>query len=111
VIFVIEQDAPLYRLMVWGLREKQFEAMSVPMPSEAPSFGDRVPTHVIINCELPIEECLQLVKTIRAAVPGVPILDLGQHGAACGADQHLREPYNVGDVIQWLDQSAEPVAR
>jgi hypothetical protein len=51
------------------------------------------------------------VKTIRAAVPGVPILDLGQHGAACGADQHLREPYNVGDVIQWLDQSAEPVAR
>ena len=108
MIYVIENERPLVRLMVWALRQEGFDVMSAPMPSDAPSFGDRAPSHVVINCGLGLDQCRQLVDSIRTAVSAVSIMDLGNHNITdCGADDHLPEPHKVGVIIEWLQRSAE----
>jgi len=102
VIFVIENEAPLLRLMVWALREGGFDVMSAPMPDENARFGEQAPACVIINCALDGQRCSEVVAAVRKAVPGAWVLDLnGDDGSGCTAE-HLSDPPTVADAIQWL---------
>jgi hypothetical protein len=110
MIYVIENDAPLMRLMVWGLREAGVEAMSVPMP-EADRFADHGARAVIINCDETPERCRAIVQAIHVTLPGVPVLDLATHDRSlCGADAQVSPPYRLADVIDWVSAQPEEVA-
>lgn len=93
----------MHRLLIWGLRQEGLKVVSAPLPGDTPRFPEQHPSAIIINCEMPQAECRQLVVEIRAVLPGIPILDLNEHEASCGADGHVRSPYKVSDVLAWID--------
>jgi hypothetical protein len=108
MIYVIENDAPLMRLMVWGLREAGFEAMSVPMPAKTDGFARNGARRVVINCDETPELCREIVEAIRAMLPGVAVLDLSTHDPSlCGADAQLPPPYRLADVVDWVKSQPE----
>jgi DNA-binding response OmpR family regulator len=104
VIYAVENEAPLLNLLVWGLRQEGYEAISVPMPGDGTQrFGQRSPGWVIINCKLTPDNCRHVIQAIREAVPRVVVLDANSHAdKGCGADQYLPDPYQISDVVKRL---------
>jgi DNA-binding response OmpR family regulator len=111
MIFVVENEAPLVRLMVCALREAGFEAVSAPMPDENARFSEQAPECVIINCALDARRCAEVVAAVRRSVPAALILDLNGHdGTVCAADDHLAGPPTVADAVKWLKANGLPCA-
>jgi DNA-binding response OmpR family regulator len=111
IIYVLENESPVFRLAVWGLRQEGYEVMSVPEPAEWIRATETPPRYVVINWVQPVEERRELVKEIRAHFPDALILDLGHHDIAeTGADHQLDPPYRIEDIVEWLEGSTESVA-
>jgi hypothetical protein len=108
----LENESPLLRLLVWGLREEGYNAVSAPLPAETARFGEQAPRFVIINCQLPLSVCREVVSDTRKLIGGAFVLDMGAHDGErdgmCGADGHLSEPHRVDAVISWMKDRDRP---
>jgi hypothetical protein len=101
MICVIEDETPMVKLLVWGIREEGHQVMAVPMPAQWRRTPDT--RHVIFNFDFPPEECGKIVHAVRTRLADASILHLATHEIArCGADAQLPPPYRVADVLSWV---------
>jgi DNA-binding response OmpR family regulator len=96
----IQGDEQLGRLMVWILRQGGFDVVGI---ADDPVPGHPMPDVIIMNTELPATDKASCISALRALVPGVRVVDIGDDGATSdgtsGADAYLPKPFHGDELI------------
>ncbi|HZP58291.1 MAG TPA: response regulator [Dehalococcoidia bacterium] len=109
-VLLIESEAPVLRLMGWGLMEEGFQVRAVPSPEEAISVLESYqPDFIVFNTPLPTEACRRAVESLRARTPRAKILDVSPspdgNARDTGADGYIDYPPRVEDVVAFIRRS------
>lgn len=111
MLFLVDDDAKLRRLLVKFLRDNGFEVREFPDGRgvvEAVEAGE--PDAVILDIMMPGESGLQVLRRIRpeSAVPVIMLTAKGEDedriaGLELGADDYLPKPFNPRELLARLN--------
>lgn len=109
-VLLIENDAPLVRLMAWFLLEAGFEVSKVPDPDRALEYVRATPPSVIVfNTGLADEAKASSIVLLRDAAPSSGVLDVSDHAwpekpGDTGADRYLQLPFHADAFIEAVNE-------
>ena len=110
MIYILEDDASIRKLVVYTLNSQGMEAEGFERPSLFwAALEERKPDLVLLDIMLPEEDGIQVLKRLRA-VPGtrrLPVLMLTAKGAEYdkvmgldqGADDYITKPFGMMELI------------
>ncbi|PWU00843.1 MAG: DNA-binding response regulator [Terriglobia bacterium] len=107
-ILLVEDDAPLVRVLAKGLREKTY-AVDQARDGEQAVYLGSVNEYdlVILDVMLPVKDGYTVCRELRASGRRMPILMLTARGSVddrvagldCGADDYLTKPFDFKELL------------
>jgi DNA-binding response OmpR family regulator len=104
-VLIIEQDAPLMRVMSAVLARSGIDhVLARDLDEAARIVRDHTPEVIIFNTELPAPLEDMAIEALRALAPGVRVLDLHAHPPRIGeetplADAFLHKPFRADEFV------------
>ena len=110
MIYILEDDASIRKLVVYTLNSQGMEAEGFERPSQFWSaLGEKKPDLVLLDIMLPEEDGLQVLKRLRAdpAMRKLPVLMLTAKsteydkvlGLDQGADDYIAKPFGMMELM------------
>jgi two-component system KDP operon response regulator KdpE len=106
-ILVVDDEPPIRKLLRTGLGTQGYEVLEAPNGKAALELLAKKPDLVILDLGLPDIEGLELLKRIRAAQSGLPIVVLSSRGDEAGkvsaldlgADDYVTKPFGMEELL------------
>jgi two-component system, OmpR family, KDP operon response regulator KdpE len=106
-ILVVDDEPPIRKLLRTGLGTQGYEVLEAPNGKAALELLAKKPDLVILDLGLPDIEGLELLKRIRAAQSGLPIVVLSSRGDEAGkvaaldlgADDYVTKPFGMDELL------------
>lgn len=107
ILFLVDDDAKLRRLLVKFLRDNGFDVREFPDGGEVvEAIAAAEPAAIILDIMMPGESGLQILRRIRleSAVPVIMLTAKGEDedrisGLELGADDYLAKPFNPRELL------------
>jgi len=126
-VLVVEDEAPIRKLIVFNLQRSNFEVLEAADGESAlQSVKDDPPTIVILDLMLPDMDGFEICTKMREMHPQLPIIILSARGQdmdkitglEIGADDYIVKPFNpleliarVRTVLRRTNQTYQPVTK
>jgi two-component system, OmpR family, KDP operon response regulator KdpE len=109
-ILVVDDEPPIRKLLRTGLGTQGYEVLEAPNGKAALELLAKKPDLVILDLGLPDIEGLELLKRIRDAQSGLPIVVLSSRGDEAGkvaaldlgADDYVTKPFGMEELLARL---------
>ncbi len=106
-ILVIDDEPPIRKLLRMGLASQGYEVLEAPNGKIALELLAEKPALVILDLGLPDVDGLELLRRIRQAQEGVPIVVLSSRGDEAGkvaaldlgADDYVTKPFGMEELL------------
>ena len=106
-ILVVDDEPPIRKLLRTGLGTQGYEVLEAPNGKAAIELLAKKPDLVILDLGLPDIEGLELLKRIRSAQSGLPIVVLSSRGDEAGkvaafdlgADDYVTKPFGMEELL------------
>jgi two-component system, OmpR family, KDP operon response regulator KdpE len=106
-ILVVDDEPPIRKLLRTGLGTQGYEVLEAPNGKAALELLAKKPDLVILDLGLPDIEGLELLKRIRDAQSGLPIVVLSSRGDEAGkvsaldlgADDYVTKPFGMEELL------------
>jgi two-component system KDP operon response regulator KdpE len=106
-ILVIDDEPPIRKLLRMGLASQGYEVLEAPNGRTALELLAEKPALVILDLGLPDVDGLELLRRIRQAQEGVPIVVLSSRGDEAGkvaaldlgADDYVTKPFGMEELL------------
>ena len=106
-ILVVDDEPPIRKLLRTGLGTQGYEVLEAPNGKAALELLAKKPDLVILDLGLPDIEGLELLKRIRGAQSGLPIVVLSSRGDEAGkvaaldlgADDYVTKPFGMEELL------------
>lgn len=107
-VLVIESEAPLLRLLTWGLMEEGFKVSMTRSPAEAAGrIASMDPGAVILNSSEPAEQRRTVIAAVRAVAPSICVIELQPRNedapSSTGANATVAYPYTVAGIASLIN--------
>ena len=110
MIYILEDDASIRKLVVYTIQSQGMEAVGFERPSQFwEALDQKAPELVLLDIMLPEEDGLQVLKRLRAmpAVKSVPVIMLTAKsteydkvlGLDEGADDYVAKPFGMMELM------------
>ena len=110
MIYLLEDDDSIRKLVVYGLQSQGYEAQGFALPSEFWRAMDaQLPELLLLDIMLPEEDGLSILRKLRAAAPTrkLPVIILTAKnteydrvvGLAGGADDFISKPFGMMELL------------
>ena len=110
MIYLLEDDHSIRKLVIYALQSQGFEAAGFEKPSEFwHAVNRRLPELVLLDVMLPEEDGFTVLKKIRStsATSAIPIIMLTAKntefdrvtGLDCGADDFISKPFGMMELL------------
>ncbi len=110
MIYLLEDDESIRKLVVYALQSQGFEAAGFERPSEFwRAVGRQLPEMVLLDVMLPEEDGLSVLKKLRdaSATQAIPVIMLTAKntefdrvtGLDCGADDFVSKPFGMMELL------------
>ena len=110
MIYLLEDDESIRKLVVYALQSQGFEAVGFERPSEFwRAVGRQLPEMVLLDVMLPEEDGLSVLKKLRdaSATQAIPVIMLTAKntefdrvtGLDCGADDFVSKPFGMMELL------------
>ena len=106
-ILTIDDESPIRRLLRVGLSTQGYEILGAPNGKTALELLDKKPDLVTLDLDLPDLHGLELLKTIRSRIEGLPIIVLSGRGDEAskvqaldlGAYDYVTKPFGMNEHL------------
>jgi two-component system, OmpR family, KDP operon response regulator KdpE len=106
-ILVVDDEPPIRKLLRTGLGTQGYEVLEAPNGKAALELLAKKPDLVILDLGLPDIDGLELLKRIRGAQNGLPIVVLSSRGDEAGkvaaldlgADDYVTKPFGMEELL------------
>jgi two-component system KDP operon response regulator KdpE len=106
-ILVIDDEPPIRKLLRMGLGAHGYEVLEAPNGRTALQLLERDPDLAILDLGLPDIDGLELLRRIRAAREGLPVVVLSSRGDEAGkvaaldqgADDYVTKPFGMDELL------------
>ena len=110
MIYLLEDDDSIRKLVIYALQSQGYEAAGFERPSEFwHAMGRRLPELVLLDVMLPEEDGLSVLKKLRSATAtaAIPVIMLTAKntefdrvtGLDCGADDFVSKPFGMMELL------------
>ena len=110
MIYLLEDDDSIRKLVVYGLQSQGYEAQGFALPSEFwRAMDDQLPELLLLDIMLPEEDGLSILQKLRAAAPTrkLPVIILTAKnteydrvvGLDGGADDFISKPFGMMELL------------
>lgn len=108
MIYLLEDDGSIRKLVIYALESQGFEAVGFEMPHE---FWDAVnrqrPDLVLLDVMLPEEDGITILKKLRSRYASLPVIMLTAkntefdrvEGLDTGADDYISKPFGIMELV------------
>jgi two-component system KDP operon response regulator KdpE len=106
-ILVVDDEPPIRKLLRMGLGAHGYEVLEAPNGRTALQLLERDPDLAILDLGLPDIDGLELLRRIRAAREGLPVVVLSSRGDEAGkvaaldqgADDYVTKPFGMDELL------------
>ena len=106
-VLVVDDEAPIRRLLRIGLTAHGYQTIEAPNGKAALDLLSQAPDLIILDLGLPDAQGHELLRTIRARNESVPIVVLSSRGDEAGkvqaldlgADDYVTKPFDMGELL------------
>ncbi len=106
-VLVVDDEPPIRKLLRMGLSTQGYDILDAPSGKAALELIGQKPDLVILDLGLPDVDGLDLLRKIRQANEGVPIVVLSSRGEEAakvqaldlGADDYLTKPFGMDELL------------
>jgi two-component system KDP operon response regulator KdpE len=106
-VLVVDDEPPIRKLLRMGLSTQGYDILDAPNGKVALELMAETPDLVILDLGLPDVEGLELLRQIRQANEGVPIVVLSSRGEEAakvqaldlGADDYVTKPFGMEELL------------
>ena len=106
-VLVVDDEAPIRRLLRIGLTAHGYQTIEAPSGKAALDLLSQAPDLIILDLGLPDAQGHELLRTIRARNESVPIVVLSSRGDEAGkvqaldlgADDYVTKPFDMGELL------------
>jgi two-component system KDP operon response regulator KdpE len=106
-VLIVDDEPPIRKLLRLGLHTQGYEILEAPNGKAALDMLARSPDLVILDLGLPDMQGLDLLRRIRAADEGLPIVVLSSRddeagkveALDCGADDYVTKPFGLDELL------------
>jgi two-component system, OmpR family, KDP operon response regulator KdpE len=106
-VLVVDDEPPIRKLLRLGLSTQGYDILDAPSGKAALELMAQEPDLVILDLGLPDIEGLELLRQIRQANEGVPIVVLSSRGEEAakvqaldlGADDYVTKPFGMEELL------------
>ena len=107
MIYLLEDDDSIRKLVIYALENQGFEAEGFELPSQFwAAMEDRKPDLILLDIMLPEEDGITILKKIREADPALPVIMLTAkntefdrvEGLNSGADDYISKPFGIMEL-------------
>jgi two-component system KDP operon response regulator KdpE len=106
-VLVVDDEPPIRKLLRMGLSTQGYDILDAPNGKVALELMAETPDLVILDLGLPDIEGLELLRQIRQANEGVPIVVLSSRGEEAakvqaldlGADDYVTKPFGMEELL------------
>ncbi len=100
-LVVVENGAPVVRLLAWGLQEEGFQVEACLLDNASGCIRDMAekPAVALLNMTADIEAKRRCVATLRAAAAPLVIDLCALPGEDCTADACVDSPYRLTTIV------------
>lgn len=107
MIYLLEDDDSIRKLVIYALENQGFEAEGFELPSQFwAAMEDRKPDLILLDIMLPEEDGITILKKIRDADPALPVIMLTAkntefdrvEGLNSGADDYISKPFGIMEL-------------
>ena len=110
MIYLLEDDDSIRKLVIYALQSQGYEAAGFERPSEFwHAVNRKLPELVLLDVMLPEEDGLSVLKKLRgaSATNGIPVIMLTAKntefdrvtGLDCGADDFVSKPFGMMELL------------
>lgn len=110
LIYLLEDDDSIRKLVVYALESQQFEAEGFDSPGPFwEAMARRTPALILLDIMLPGEDGIAILRRLRAdpATAGVPVIMMTAknteydrvQGLDAGADDYISKPFGMMEVV------------
>ena len=110
MIYLLEDDDSIRKLVVYALKSQDFEAEGFDRPSAFwPAVNAAVPSLILLDLMLPEEDGLSVLKKLRAGgdTANIPVIILTTKGTEyervegldAGADDYIVKPFGIMELL------------
>jgi two-component system KDP operon response regulator KdpE len=106
-VLVVDDEPPIRKLLRLGLSTQGYEILDAPSGRVALELVAQKPDLIILDLGLPDIDGLELLRKMRAANEGVPIVVLSSRGEETakvqaldlGADDYVTKPFGMDELL------------
>jgi two-component system KDP operon response regulator KdpE len=106
-VLVVDDEPPIRKLLRMGLGAHGYEVLEAPNGRTALQLLERDPDLAILDLGLPDIDGLELLRRIRAAREGLPVVVLSSRGDEAGkvaaldqgADDYVTKPFGMDELL------------
>ena len=120
-IWVVDDDRSVRFVLATALREAGFEVAAFAHAAEAgAALGTQAPPALVLtDVRMPGDSGLVLLDTLKAAVPGLPVIVMSAHTDVAstagvfrgGAHEFLSKPFDLDEAVALVRQALPPAPR
>ena len=110
MIYLLEDDESIRKLVVYALKSRGYEAIGFDAPDQFwENMEQRVPDLLLLDIMLPREDGISILKRLRAdtATSGLPVIMLTAKnteydrvtGLDAGADDYISKPFGIMELV------------
>ncbi len=120
-IWVVDDDRSVRFVLATALREAGFEVAAFADAAEAgAALGTQAPPALVLtDVRMPGDSGLVLLDTLKAAVPGLPVIVMSAHTDVAstagafrgGAHEFLSKPFDLDEAVALVRQALPPAPR
>ena len=116
-VLVVDDEVNFAEMLVKRLRSRNFDALAASDgPSALATMHSLEPDVVILDVRMPGMDGHEMLGRIRTAHPAVKVIMLTAHGSIDdavtdlrrGAFNYLQKPCSITDLIEAVQQAAQP---
>lgn len=108
MIYLLEDDESIRKLVIYALESQGFEARGFETPTDFwEAMGQETPQLILLDIMLPEEDGISILRTIRGRGLKTPIIMLTAknteydrvEGLDAGADDYISKPFGIMELI------------
>jgi two-component system alkaline phosphatase synthesis response regulator PhoP len=108
MIYLLEDDESIRKLVIYALESQGFEARGFETPADFwEAMGQETPQLILLDIMLPEEDGISILRTIRGRGLKTPIIMLTAknteydrvEGLDAGADDYISKPFGIMELI------------
>jgi len=108
-VLLIENEAPIVRLMAWYLIDAGFEVSQIATPDDARGYLQIHAAVIVFNTGIPTAERREWIRAWHAQSPDSRVLDVSETDAMhqlpdVGADASIRLPFMAETFVDMVSE-------